>query len=203
MNSPNDRGVKAGGEILPTIKAAASRFSQLSAQPPAVPAQPAAVPAQPPASVDDVALRSFANDLGDIVSKNRADDEKRLVKLRKRESILFGTSIVTAILVPVLIVFGLILLFTLNSHVAGGLTTAAGALSGAGSAGLFTLRRQTVKEIRPIDEKSDLDEHLYRALQIAGMISDPQERARTLAGLASDIMRQNANRRIEIEEERT
>ena len=194
MNRQHSRELKARERISSAI-AKPTLADQL-------PAGSSTTPVRPPSSIDDAALSAFADSLHSIVSKNSTADDKRLEKLRKRESFLFAASTLAAVLVPVLIVLGLILAFTINNHVAGALASSAGALSGAGSAGLFTLRRQTAKEIRPLEEKSDLDERLYRALQVARIIRDPGQQASALAALAGDIMRQDANRRIEIEEER-
>lgn len=165
------------------------------------PAQPPVVP--PSNSVDAIALAAFAAELHDTALESKKADSARYRQLQKRESFLFAASATAAILVPILIIVGLILIFALNSHVGGALTSSAGALSAAGSVGLFTLRRQTAKEIRPLEEKTIEDERLYKAVQVAAMIRDPGQQTTVLTNLASDIMRLETGKHIEIDEERS
>jgi hypothetical protein len=157
---------------------------------------------QPYQPVDVVALEAFAAELGNTARETQDAGLARYNQVKRRDSFLFMASAISAVLVPILIALGLILIVVLNNRVGGAITSSAGLIGGAGTAGLFSLRKQNAKELRDLKEEIDTDARLYQAVRLAGMIRDPSQQAAALGTLASDVMRQNVNRRIEIEEER-
>lgn len=143
------------------------------------------LPMQP---VDQIAARIFLADLESQSRHRRIRRADAAQDLASQERWLFWAMLGTAILAPLMVVAGFVLLVTTSLLAVGTLSAVLGLLPGAGSIGLRRMQRAVSRERKALDSAARDDDRFANAVGVIALIPNDQIRARELAKLSTAMM---------------